>query len=485
MGVLQGLQPRRVFEIFEEICAIPHGSGNTKAISDYCVAFGKKRGLTWYQDESNNVILTKAATTGMEAADPVILQGHLDMVCEKENGSSVDFLKDGIALAVDGGWVRGVGTSLGADDGIAVAMILAILERTDLCHPKLEAVFTTDEETGMDGARALDLTRLTGKRLINLDSEEEGIFTVSCAGGARVDCMVPVWWQEAPQTGLQIVVKGLSGGHSGVMIDKGLGNANVLMGRILYALCQCVSAQLASVAGGEQDNAIARQCRLQLQIPQPQLERAEAIVLDMGRRFARELFIGDPGVVVQCQRVDAAAEAVRTEDTKKLAGLLMALPNGVQAMSQEIGGLVQTSLNLGILRLGPQGLRAGFSVRSSLASEKDYLIARLQAITENFGGRTAVSGDYPAWEYERDSDLLQTAIQAYQKLYGTAPGIEAVHAGLECGVFAGGIQGLQCISFGPNLKDVHTVREAMEIGSVERTYALVLELLGQLGQHQA
>ena len=483
MGVLEGLEPKRVLEIFEQLCAIPHGSGNTKAISDYCAEFARQRGLACCQDAANNVVCVKAASPGMEQADTVILQGHLDMVCEKTPESGVDFAKDAITLAVSGGWVHAVDTSLGADDGIAVAMVLAILEDPGACHPRLEAVFTTDEETGMDGARALDLSGLRGRRLINLDSEEEGVFTVSCAGGARIDCMVSLAWQPAPPAGLELVIEGLRGGHSGVMIDKGLGNANVLMGRLLYGLCQTLPVQLSSLSGGEQDNAIARQCRAVVWMEQGHLEKARAIAAAMAEQFARELAASDPAVAVRCRPVagEAAEIAVRPEDTKKLAGLLLALPNGVQSMSQQLAGLVQTSANLGVLRLTDRGLQARFSVRSSLASEKEYLISRIQAIAAQFGGRTERTGDYPAWEYQPQSALLEAAVRTYRSLFGKEPKIEAIHAGLECGVFAGGIQGLQCISFGPNLRGVHTTQEAMELSSVERTYRFLRQLLAQLG----
>ncbi len=477
MGGLSSVHPQSVFRFFEDLCQIPHGSGNTKAISDYCVAFAKARNLQWYQDSAHNVIVYKPASSGYEAAPTLILQGHLDMVCAKEPGVALDFEKDGLRLQWEGDWIRAQGTSLGADDGIAVAMMLAILDDKKLAHPALEAVFTTDEETGMDGARALDLSKLHGRYLINLDSEEEGILTVSCAGGARVDCHLPVRQQKVEGVRLDLTVSGLTGGHSGVQIDKGLANANVLMGRLLYGLARNLPIRIAGLEGGEKDNAICREAQAAVIVAQEDKDRAMTLISTMTDQFRREHATTDPDLKVQATAGWVVAQAVCPQDAKAIAALLHMLPNGIQSMSREIDGLVQTSLNMGLIRLEEEEMRVSYSVRSSLTSEKEMVIWKLEAALGQMGGTVTVSGDYPAWEYRKDSSLLQLVSRLFAEQYGREPVVAAIHAGLECGVFAGGLENLQCISLGPEIRDVHTTRETLVVSSVVRTWQLVLGIL--------
>ena len=475
MGVLSDLEPKRVFEIFEELCAIPHGSPHTKAISDWCMVFGKKLGLEHYQDAANNVILIAPATPGYENAPAVILQGHLDMVCEKEPGCAKDMDTAGLDLFVDGDVVGARGTTLGGDDGIAVAMALAALEDKTMPHPRLEAVLTTEEEIGMMGAAALDVSPLRGRTMLNIDSEVEGVFTVGCAGGSRVSCRLPL--VRAPFDGetLAIRVGGLVGGHSGVEIDKGRANADMLLGRLLKAASAAAEVRLVSAQGGSKDNAI------------PTAAEAVFVTVDSGavREVVEKLTVdlkkeyraADPGLTVAVEPGVACWPPMDADTTEKAICLLFCLPNGIQAMSMDIPGLVQTSLNLGILACEEEQMSADFSVRSSLASQKELVQERLRCLTEQVGGHVAIWGDYPAWEYLPESPLRNRMTEVYREQYGREPVIETIHAGVECGIFSEKLPGLDCVSFGPDLTDIHTPRERMHIASVQRTWALVKEVL--------
>ena len=469
------LQSEKVFDYFEEICAIPHGSRNTKAISDYLVAFAKKHDLTWYQDESNNVVIVQEATAGYEQADTIILQGHMDMVCEKESGCAIDFEKDGLDLYVDGDFLKARGTTLGGDDGIAVAYALAIMDSPEIAHPRLEVVITVDEEIGMLGAEALDAAPLRGRKLINVDSEEEGIFTVSCAGGSMAQCTLPV--TRAPYGGaaLEVTVRGLAGGHSGTEIHKGRANACVLLGRLLQAMAERTELRLVTAAGGGKDNAIAVEASAQVVVSDDAVARqaAEALAADLSREYAA----ADPGLRVEAAPCTVRETPMDWASTERAVCMLTCLPNGVQAMSMEIHGLVQTSLNLGILAAEQTALTATFCVRSSLGSQKEMLHRRLRTLMAQLGGTVSISGDYPAWEYRQDSSLRDLMTEVFQEQYGRKPKIEAIHAGVECGILSGKLPGLDCVSIGPNLLDIHTPRERMEIASVQRVWRFVLEVL--------
>lgn len=353
MRVLEQLEPQGVFRFFEELCAIPHGSRNCQAVSDWCAAFARERGLECHQDQAGNVIIIQEATPGYEAAAPVILQGHLDMVCEKEPGCTKDMAGEGLDLLVEDGCVRAKGTTLGGDDGIAVAMALAILDDQAIPHPRLEVVLTTDEEIGMLGAEALDAAPLRGRKLINVDSEEEGIFTVSCAGGSMAQCTLPV--TRAPYDGavLEVTVRGLTGGHSGTEIHKGRANACVLLGRLLQAMAERTELRLVTAAGGGKDNAIAVEASAQVVVSDDAVARqaAEALAADLSREYTA----ADPGLRVEAAPCTVRETPMDWASTERAVCMLTCLPNGVQAMSMEIHGLVQTSLNLGILGCGADG----------------------------------------------------------------------------------------------------------------------------------
>ena len=480
MGVLNNLEPEKVFRFFEEICSIPHGSGNVEQISDYLVAFAKERNLFYIQDEVKNVIIVKEATKGYENQPAVILQGHMDMVAVKKPEAQIDMAKEGLKLQTEGDLIFAEGTSLGGDDGIAVAYALALLDSDDLKHPRLEVVITVDEEVGMDGARAIDLSMLQGKQMLNLDSEEEGIFLTSCAGGARIYTYLPYSTAETSGIMYRISVEGLLGGHSGAEIHKERGNSNLLMGRLLYELTAQMPVCLEEIKGGLADNAIPRQTVACVVVAPKDEELLRDVILNFEKDVRAELSTKDPDFGLTVVRMgEEEGMYVDSESTATLAGYLMALPNGVQAMSADMPGLVETSLNLGIMEmnLAEQELVCEFSVRSCVESAKQALIHKVSAITELAGGSYSISGDYPGWAFRVDSPLREKMISVYEDLYGVKPEVMAIHAGLECGILASKIEDLDCISFGPNMKDIHTTEETLSISSTKRVWEFLVKFL--------
>ena len=477
--MLEHLKPERVFYYFEKMCEIPHGSGNTKQISDFCVNFAKEQGLEYYQDADNNVIIVKEASAGYEAAEPVILQGHLDMVCEKTADCPKDMEKEGLDIYVDGDFVRAKDTTLGGDNGIAVAMAMAILKDKTLSHPRVEAVFTVDEEIGLLGAGSIDVSPLKGKTMINIDSEDEGIFTVSCAGGNSTICRLPINTKEYEGVVYTLEITGCKGGHSGVEIDKGRCNPNVLMGRLLQDIQRGASLQIVSVDGGLKDNAIPVQSKAVIVCDQEIVLKAS--VEQMQVVFANEYAGTDPDIQITLTRDENIKVNVMDEaSTQKVICLLTCMPNGVQKMSMDIAGLVQTSLNIGIVETHEDYFRMSFCVRSSVDSEREMLNRRIGTMITQLGGTMEIEGAYPGWEYKKDSRLRDLMVDVFKDQYGKEPTVEAIHAGLECGMFAGKIPGLDCVSIGPNLDQIHTVRENMSISSVQRVYEFVLEVLKRM-----
>lgn len=477
--MLEHLQPERVFYYFEKMCAIPHGSGNTKQISDFCVDFAKEQGLEYHQDANNNVIIIKEASAGYENVAPVILQGHMDMVCEKTADCPKDMATEGLDVYVDGDEVRAKDTTLGGDNGIAVAMAMAILEDKTLSHPRVEAVFTVDEEIGLLGAGSIDVSPLKGKTMINIDSEDEGIFTVSCAGGNTADCRLPISTSDYEGIVYTLEIIGCKGGHSGVEIDKGRANPNVLMGRLLQEIQRGASLQIVSVDGGLKDNAIPVQSKAVIVCEQEIV--AKAAVEHMQKIFVNEYATADPDITIAVTKEENAKVKVTDPvSTDRIICMLTCMPNGIQSMSMDIEGLVQTSLNIGIVKTHEDCFRMSFCVRSSVDSEREMLNRRIGALMAQFGGTMKIDGDYPGWEYKKDSILRELMIDVFKDQYGREPKVEAIHAGLECGMFAGKIPGLDCVSIGPDLNQIHTVRESMNIPSVQRVYAFVLEVLKRM-----
>ena len=480
MAVLSGLKPEKVFEYFEKLCSVPHGSGNTKIISDMCVGFAKELGLRCRQEPCNNVIIWKDASAGYENAAPIILQGHIDMVCAKTDDCTKDMAVEGLDLVTDGEWVWADKTSLGGDNGIAVAMILAILADDTLAHPPIEAVFTVDEEVGMDGAFALDCSDLKGRKLLNLDSELEGVFTVSCAGGMRADCHLPGAMEPVSgMNGYAVTLSGLQGGHSGTEIHKGRANAIALLGRWLTLLTENgVDYTVLTLSGGAKENVIPKESSVTLVLPTGITEGVRAAAAQFAAQMKAEYGTADPEICLQLTEQGCGGyQALDGASAQRLRKALLLMPWGVQAMSMDVPGLVETSLNLGVAELDDSEAILRFSLRSSVPSAKELLSCKLQTLTELLGGTVRFHGDYPAWTYARESALRDRCVAMYEAQYGAKPQIVAIHAGLECGILSGKIDGLDCISFGPNLLHVHTPHERADIASVARVWEYLKAIL--------
>ena len=482
MSVLGELQPNKVFQYFEEICAIPHGSRNLQQISDYLVDFAKVHGLKYRQDEDLNVIIWKDGSKGYEDSDPVILQGHMDMVAVKESDCDKDMEKEGLDLEIDGDYILAKGTSLGGDDGIAVAYTLAVLDDEEMAHPPIEAIFTVNEEIGMLGAATIDVSDLKGRLFMNMDSEDEGVFTVSCAGGASVICKIPYETETVNASVIEIKMDGFTGGHSGVEIIKGRMNANCAMARVLLSLFNEVEMQLVSVNGGEKDNAIAKFSEASVAVLPEEVEEAKQIIENTFAQIKEEYKVTDPDAKLTVNVKEAANIETFTEDTTfAVVTAMVHMPNGVQRMNPEIEGLVQTSLNMGILTTKDSEVQMTFAVRSSSETEKQYLIAQLTSLSETLGGEIEIVGPYPGWEYKADSRLREVMVEAYKDLYnGEEPVVEGIHAGLECGLFYKKMEGLDCVSLGPDMKDIHTSEEVLSISSTERVWKYLVKVLEAL-----
>lgn len=481
MRVLEGLSPDKVFYHFEEITKIPHGSGNTTAISNYCTEFAKKRGLEYYQDEFENVIIIKPATAGYENSKSVIIQGHLDMVNEKLPGSSHDFSKDPLKLMVAGDWITADGTTLGGDDGIAVAYALAILDSDDLAHPRLECVFTTDEEVGLTGAGNLDCSRLKADYLINIDSEDEGIFLSSCAGGIRYNITLPV--KRIMKEGLLInfKIKNLTGGHSGCEIHKERANAVILMGRALTDIRKHTDYSLISLSGGLKDNAIPRECSIQFIIKAEDFDKLKLSVDRITQVYKEEYSLSDPDMSYEINSAGISSAAVFSDESfDKALIFLNFVPNGIQHMSLDIDGLVETSLNLGIADSKADSINFSFALRSSVASRKQRLRDKMELLAEYLGGTFEFSGEYPAWSYRRESHLRSIMCKTYKDLFGTDAKVEAIHAGLECGILSEKMPDVDMVSIGPDMKDIHTTEEMLSISSTRRVWEFLVEVLKRL-----
>lgn len=478
MRVLENLKPKKVLEYFERICAIPHGSGNMDRISQFCVDFAKEQGLFYVQDEMKNVLIVKEASKGYEKEPAVIIQGHLDMVCEKRPDKEKDFLTEGLDICTDGKLIWADGTTLGGDDGIAVAYALALLASKDLAHPRLEVVLTVDEETGLYGAEAVDLSMLQGKRLINIDSEDEGVFTVGCAGGVTLECSLPMFTEEVEGEIFELTVTGLLGGHSGVEIDRGRANASVLLGRVLYAMDQTLGVDIVHMEGGSKDNAIPRNAAAQILVSSENAPKLEEFLKKQEGILRDELHASDAGVTLILKAMGSGNVQV-LDATSKITALhtLNNIPNGIQNYSMDIKGLVETSLNMGIMVQDEEELKLSFAVRSSVESAKQYLVEKVKLFVDLLGGSCKTSGAYPGWAYRPESALRETFVRVYQEMYGKVPVVETIHAGLECGILSQKIEGLDCISFGPDMRGVHTFEETLDVASVQRCWEFLCAVL--------
>ncbi len=475
---LDNLKPAKVLKYFEEICSIPHGSGDMEKIADYCVEFAKSHSLEYVKDGANNVVIYKNATAGYENAEPVILQGHLDMVCQQTEDRNIDFATDGLDIFVDGDFVKARGTTLGADNGIAIAMVLAILESDEYRHPRIEAVFTTDEEIGMVGATKLDMSLLSAKKMINIDSEEENAVTVSCAGGSDFKVNLPIRRIKKSGTEVTVILKGLKGGHSGIEIDKGRVNANMLAGRFLNSLAKSVDFEIISIDGGDKGNAIPNLCKIRLCVydtekfvneAEKELEIIKNEISERERDFSPIINFGE----------SAEFDVFDNELKSDLIFALLCAPNGIIEMSASIKGLVETSLNLGILATDNDEITMLFTLRSNKKSAHTALENKLKGFFAKLPCTIEASGHYPPWEFKKNSKLQRLYVDTYKKITGIEPSVEAIHAGLECGIFYSAIDGLDCISIGPDLFDVHTVNEKMSISSTEKIFNVLINLLAK------
>lgn len=481
MRILENLEPQNVFYYFEEICKIPHGSGNTGQISDYLKAFADEHGLYCRQDELNNIIMVKEASKGYEDHEPVLLQGHMDMVAVKDADCTIDMTKDGLQLEILGDRLTAKGTSLGGDDGIAVAFGLALLAGEEYRHPRIELILTVDEEVGMEGATGLTVDDLTAKRMINLDQEEEKIFITGCAGGARIDIRKKTETEQVEGVLCKLIISGLQGGHSGQEINKERGNAICLMGRLLAALQEKTPIYLKEVNGGTADNAIPNEVCAEIVVT----EWTEDIAAFMEEKFCglKAEFAGkEDGLKCELQvgAEDALIEVCNRKDSEQWIHLLNVIPHGVIANSVKMKGLVETSLNPGILNVSAVEGMVSTSVRSSNAAAKEALINQLKSLAALCDATVGIRGDYPGWDYDPDSPLREKMVTIYEEMYGVKPQIEAIHAGLECGIFQSKIPGLDCVSIGPDMQDIHTTRETLSIPSVQRVWKFLLKVLESL-----
>ncbi|MBC8060403.1 MAG: aminoacyl-histidine dipeptidase [Clostridiaceae bacterium] len=479
-NILKDLNPVNVFKYFEEISRIPRGSANEKGISDYLVSFAKTHNLKVIQDSNLNVIIKKPASSGYESSPIVILQGHMDMVCEKNGDTVHDFLKDPIKLHIKEDMIYATGTTLGADNGIAIAMSLALLAATDIPHPALEVLITTEEETGMGGAMGLDAKNIQGRLLINLDSEEEGKLLVSCAGGVRATTSLPITWEksEEGQIPCLLKVRGLKGGHSGMDISKGKGNSNKVMSRLLKDSASTFEFNLVSLMGGSKSNAIPREMDAIIMITSEQLEILKETLEKWNIIFKNEFKVSDSEIHLEMEVLEEKFEKVFSKDTtRKAIDLLVTLPNGIQTMSMEIPDLVQSSTNLGVVTTTKEFVEYHSAVRSSVKSLKEDILVTSKVISEALGANIETQSDYPDWQYDATSKLRNVFQDVYKKMYRVEPEIVAIHAGVECGLFKEKFGEIDMISFGPNLYDVHTPDEHMSISSVKNTWDYLLEVL--------
>jgi dipeptidase D len=479
MRVLDGIKPERVMYYFEEISKIPRCSYEEQKISDYLASVGNRLGLETIQDEALNVIIKKPGTKGYEKSPTVVLQGHMDMVCEKKDGSNHDFSKDPIDLKVDGDLIIAEDTTLGADNGIAVAMGLAIVESENIPHPPLELLITSNEETGMTGASALDPDNIKGKILINIDSEEEGKALVSCAGGERNLVTIPIKWKtlEGLST-YEIQVRGLKGGHSGMEIDKGRGNSNKILGRILERLNKEVDIDISFIEGGSKSNAIPRYSFARIGIAEDRVELTKETIDKIQKELKVELISKDKDIEILLEKTEDKIDKVFADDTKRaVLNLLFLIPNGVQSMSMDIEGLVESSNNLGVVKTLEEEITIECAIRSSIGSLKTDISNKIRAISELSGAEFESSSSYPAWEYKNDSYIREVFKKAYEDINGKPLEIDAIHAGLECGLFDEKFDDMDMISFGPNIYGVHAPGENFSISSTDRSYELLLKVL--------
>jgi dipeptidase D len=472
---IKDYKPEKLFRFFEEISAIPRGSKNEAGVADYLERFAAERGLECYRDGINNVLIKKPATPGYESEPTVLLQGHTDMVCEKNMDTPHDFASQPLDLYVEDGWLRARGTTLGADDGIAVAVMLALLDGEAAEHPALECLFTVEEETGLTGARNFDYSKISACRMINMDSEGEGQAVVGCAGGCRTDITLPVDFVPAAGQAMSIKVNGLMGGHSGMDIGTGRANANKIMGRLLLALRRDTDYNLISINGGLMENAIPRECEAVLTGRDFDVIRDKAVRI--AASLASELCRDDAGFSLTCTRRETPKLMMNCSLTRKVAAMLGSINNGVLRMSDDVPGLVEYSRNLGVVRTGPDNIKFSVSTRSAIESQIDASIDYLDAFAELCGASTIHYNRYPGWKYEKESLMREKYISVCRRVLRREPKILAIHAGLECGIIKAALPKMDIVSIGPDMLNIHTPEEKLDLSSMERFWQIIAGML--------
>lgn len=478
---ITGYKPEKLFHFFEDISAIPRGSANEKAISDYLVAFAEERNLWYHRDALFNVIIKKPASAGAKEKPAVMLQGHTDMVCEKLAGVAHDFTTDPLDLIIKDGVLSANGTTLGGDNGAAVACMLAILDDDTLTHPALECVFTTQEEIGLNGAEALDKSLLSARTMINLDSEDEGVATVSCAGGLRFALTRPITRSKKEGMLLHLEATGLLGGHSGTDINKEHQNANLLMARMINHLFHNTDALLVDFNGGTKDNAISRETSATLfYSDEVAAKNAENLALALSADFSSEICPYEPAFQFLVSTENGTADVISAEDGKAFITAMCLAPNGVQFRNMNLDGFTVTSLNLGIAATDETSASLVFAPRSSVATLMSALKEKLCLLAETFGFEVSMHGEYPGWSFAEVSPIRDVFVQSYKELFHDDLKIEAIHAGLECGLFSDAIPGLDAIAVGPTIRGCHTPDEHLPLDSFERFYELLTDVLKKL-----
>jgi dipeptidase D len=480
---LEHLAPAAVFRHFAALSAIPRPSFQEQAVADHLMVFADRHGLQAERDALDNVIIRKPGSPGYENAPVTILQGHTDMVCEKNEGNPIDFTRDPISLRIDGDLLKADGTTLGADNGIAVAFMLALLESTDIPHPPLEAVFTSQEEVGLRGASKLDTSSLKGRLFLNIDSEEEGLLFTSCSGGNRSDMRLPIQWGDVPEgaRAFKLHVRGLKGGHSGLDIHTPRGNAILLLGRLLSDLLNKHDVHIAHIQGGSgKSNAIPRRAEAVLLIQPSILDAFDTTLKSWYERLTQEYITADPGLELAFAATAMPERCFARTTAIALSEALLLMPQGVQRMSPDIAGLVETSTNLGTLDIVGDEISFGSASRSSLPSQMDATVAKLEALARIIGARFELHDGYPAWPFRPESPLRDLFIERFTAQYGRAPDVAGIHAGLECGVFSAKLDNVDMISFGPDIRNAHSPDECLSISSTERTWALFLDLVAHI-----
>lgn len=480
---LQGLKPEAVWHYFEEICRIPRPSKKEEKIAAYLLAFAQQKGLKATQDEAGNVLIKKPAVKGMENAPVVVLQAHMDMVCEKNADTQHDFDRDPIQPFVDGEWVKAKGTTLGADDGIGIAAQLALLASADIKHGRLECLFTVDEETGLTGAFALQPGFFEGRILLNLDSEDEGELFIGCAGGIDTLIEMPVETSKTIEHGfaLKVTVKGLQGGHSGDDINKGRGNAIKILNRFLWELKNRQELYVAAFDGGNLRNAIAREAFATIVVDERQKEQVRTDLNLYLAEMEEVWSITEPGLVMELESVEKPEQTLTAVSTAKLLNALYACPHGVFAMSYRMPGMVETSTNLASVKFkGERTVLVTTSQRSDIRSEKMNIAQMVASVFRMVDGKVVHGEGYPGWTPNPGSAILKIAVDSYKKLFNKEPVVRSIHAGLECGLFLEKYPDMDMISFGPTLRGVHSPDEKVDIATVEMWWRHLVDILGKV-----